>query len=135
MTTKWAILFLKLVYKGSIIPSFHILFSGIYNLQFLTWISTLTCAQDYLLKISETPINPYKGHPARKPLYLQTDDNIFKTVCQTFKFNWINCHRRSDVISLVNMAAAFSVGNFCLILTYSINSCLYPKYSVDEFNI
>ena len=38
---------------------------------------------------------------------------------------WINCHRRSDVISLVNMAAAFSVGNFCLILTYSINSCLW----------
>lgn len=42
---------------------------------FLTWISTLTCAQDYLLKISETTINSYKGHPAHKPLYLQTDDN------------------------------------------------------------
>jgi hypothetical protein len=47
---------------------------------FLTWISTLTCAQDYLLKISETTINSYKGHPAHKPLYLQTDDNRPKNI-------------------------------------------------------
>ena len=42
---------------------------------FITWISTLTCAQDYLLKISETTISSYNDHPVHKPLYLQTDDN------------------------------------------------------------
>ena len=51
--------------------------------QFLTWISTLTCAQDYLLKISETTINSYKGHPAHKPLYLQTTTTTDpKTSCE-----------------------------------------------------
>ena len=38
---------------------------------------------------------------------------------------WINRNRISDVTTFVNMAAAFLVCNFCLILTYPINGCLW----------
>jgi len=43
--------------------------------QFRTGIPTSTCVQDHLVILSQASVNSYKGHPARKSLCLQTDDN------------------------------------------------------------
>ena len=43
--------------------------------QFLTGIPTSICAQDHLVILSQASVNSYKGHPALKPLCLQTADN------------------------------------------------------------
>ena len=77
-------------YKHSIHKSerkLHFCFSLCYlvwkrvRFQFLNGIPTLTCVQDHLVILSQALVSSFKGHPARKPLCLQTNNNWPITSC------------------------------------------------------